>query len=335
MKIKYLPCQPHCFAFGGFDLQMIHTLEAVKNTGIEADKLNPWERDNNFDIIHLWGLDSSNYRTAYFAKKEQKKIVLTALTGYVKGKLDNFKVELLNKLQITNYNLELVKLIDSFVVLNEGQAEAACQFYKVPEKIISIIPAIVNDNFFSNNGRDNYFKKYYGIQNFVLTTGNVGQRKNQLNLAKACVKIGKPLVIIGNLASGEFEYGNELKKIVDKHENIYWLTEIDNDSPILISAYQECILFALISNNEQQPISPIEAAVLGKPIILADKTYAKQDYFNNSLLTNPNSIDEISESLLKTISNPEMFKINIEKLNIFKSTSVGEKYKILYYNLFQ
>lgn len=335
MKIKYLPCQPHCFAFGGFDLQMIHTLEAVKNTGVEADKLNPWDRDNNFDIIHLWGLDSSNYRAAYFAKKEQKKIVLTALTGYVTGKFDNFKIKLLNKLQFTNYNIELVKLIDSLVVLNEGQAEAACQFYEVPERMISIIPAIVNDNFFSNKCEDNYFKKRYGIQNFVLTTGSVGQRKNQLNLAKACLKIGQPLVIIGDLAPGEFDYGNELKKIIANHENIYWLTEIDNNSPILLSAYQECMLFALISNNEQQPISPIEAAVLGKPIILADKAYAKQDYFNNSLLTNPNSVDEISKSLLKVISNKEMFKIDLDKLKIFKSANVGEKYKILYHSLFQ
>lgn len=334
MKVRYLPSQPHCFAFGGFDLQMLHTLEAVKKLGINVEKLNPWDRDNDFDIIHLWGLDASNFRAAYFAKQERKKIVLTALTGYVKGAIQNFKLELFNKLQLVNYEYELIKLLDCLVVLNQGQADAAHKFYKIPLKKIKIVPAIINDQFFKYGDDDVSIKNEIGINDFVLCTGNVGKRKNQLNLAKACIRIGKPLVIIGNLASGEYEYGDALNKIVETNKNVYWIKEISNYSNIFISAYKACSMFVLISHDEQQPISPLEAAVIGKPIILANKTYAKQEYFKNAILVNPNSINEITDAITSAYINPHKYMVDKSKLNDFKSEIVGQKYKMIYSDLF-
>ena len=333
MKIKYLPCQPHCFGFGGFDLQMIHTLEAVKKAGVSGEKLNPWDRDSDFDIIHLWGLDSSNFRSALFAKKANKKIVLTALTGYVgpfKSRIINY---LVNRFQLFNYNREIIKLIDSFVVLNEGQKEAAIKLYNVPEKIISIIPAIVHSDYFDYKNTENVFFNCFGFTKFILTTGNVGYRKNQINLAKACIRLNKKLVIIGNVAIGEEIYGLELEELVAVNDNILWIREIENNSNLLISAYSECELFCLVSRDEQQPISPLEAAVLGKPLLLANKTYARQIYFKNACLTDPDSIEAIMSSIIKILVNPANYVTPISHLKEFKSESVGENYKELYNSL--
>src|SRR3569623_2271318 len=61
MRVKFFPWQPHCFAFGGFDMQMLDTLDSIKNVGVDASKLDIWSRDNNFDIIHLWGVGMLNY----------------------------------------------------------------------------------------------------------------------------------------------------------------------------------------------------------------------------------------------------------------------------------
>ncbi len=73
MKVKYIPFQPHCFAFGGFELQMLNTLEAVVNSGVIAEKLNPWGRVNDFEIIHYWGLGFIHFESILWAKHAGKK----------------------------------------------------------------------------------------------------------------------------------------------------------------------------------------------------------------------------------------------------------------------
>jgi glycosyltransferase involved in cell wall biosynthesis len=336
MKIRYLPCQPHCFSFGGFDLQMINTLNALKNNfNIDIDKLNPWDRNNDFDIIHLWGLDASNFRTAYFAKKNNKKIVLTALTGYISSNISFYKNYFLNKLQLFNYNQKLINLIDVLVVLNEDQAKTAIKYYNIPVSKIRIIPLIVNDIFYNNKFDLNYtyFNKF-GIDDFVLCTGNICVRKNQLNLAKACLDINKKLLLIGNISSGEEEYGKELENLVNLNQTkIFWFKEMDNNSIDYITAYHLCSVFALISFDEQQPTSALEASVIGKQLILSNKPYAKQNYFKNSILVNPNFIKDIGNGILEAYKKSNSIFVDKFLFKKFTSTIVSNDYYNLYKEL--
>ncbi len=312
---------------------MIHTLDALYKIGVNVSKLNPWERDNDFELLHLWGLDVSQYRIINFAHKANKKIIVTALTGYSGSFLNNVKRKIINKIQWPNYNLQIIKLIDSFVVLNEGQAEFAVDYLNVPENKICIIPAILNDNFYSLNENNNLFSKMFGFTDYILTTGNVGVRKNQLNLALACNKINQKLVIIGNEVTGEEEYANQLKILENNSKCIKWIKELDNSSNLLQSAYVESKIFALVSHEEQQPMSAIEAAKIGKPLILADKTYAKQSYFKNAYLTNINSVENISNAILKILATPEKYIVDTSDYETFSSNMVAEKYLKVYTKL--
>lgn len=333
MKIKYIPCQPHCFAFGGFDLQMLHTLDALNKIGVVTTKLNLWDRDNDFDIIHFWGLDVSQFRAINFAKKSKKKIVITALTGYHENTFNFFKFKLVSKLQWPNYNSDIIRLADAFVVLNEGQAEYAVKYLGVPYKKISIIPAILNDKFFEFKPICNSFEKQFGLTEYILTTGNVGSRKNQLALALACDRIKKQLVIIGNEASGEESYASQLNDLISKSQYVKWIKELDNNSDILLAAYSEATIFALVSKDEQQPMSAIEAAKMGKPLLLADRMYAKQPYFKNACLTNFSSINDIAHSILKILESPERYITDDSDYSMFGSKSVAEQYSQLYFKI--
>ena len=35
MKISHYPNQPHCFAFGGFDMQMLNVINSVNSIGVD------------------------------------------------------------------------------------------------------------------------------------------------------------------------------------------------------------------------------------------------------------------------------------------------------------
>ena len=132
MKVKYFPYQPHCFAFGGFDMQMINTLNVVNKAGIDASRLDIWSRDNDFEVIHLWGVGPHNYHVIDWAKKSGKKIVATVLLPYydtIRLKLSYYKhlFSVANKQQLHYYSL-----IDKVVVVNNPQSDVLCKYYKVP-----------------------------------------------------------------------------------------------------------------------------------------------------------------------------------------------------------
>jgi glycosyltransferase involved in cell wall biosynthesis len=327
MIIKYVPYQPHCFAFGGFDMQMLNTLKSAVNNGAQASKLDFWSRDNNFDILHLWGVSHQNFHLIDWGKKSNKLIVATVLLPYfdsVKSNLSYYKdfFSSWHRQLIQYYNL-----VDSFVVLNELQSDVLREYYKVPNHKINIIPNIVDDNFF-NKPTINFAKKH-NIDGYILCVGNVSRRKNQYNLAKACVSKGLKLVIIGSVLDGEDDYGILLKQVTENNGNILWINELETGSDELVSAFYYCNLFALPSNEETQPISLLEATAMNKPILTLDKAYSNQKYYKYAIKAKSGSVQDI----IKAINSVNITNIHNEFIDECRSEIVGEKYHKLYKNL--
>ena len=156
-----------------------------------------------------------------------------------------------------------------------------------------------------------------------------------LNLQKilALQLFSKKLVLIGDVLDGEEFYAKELEVLVLNNPNMRWIKELPNGSEELAAAYYNCSVFALPSKNETQPLSALEAAVLGKPLLLANRTYARQMYYKNACLTDPDSIDSIMASITKILAKPDSFSTPISYFIDLKSKSVGEKYIDLYNSL--
>ena len=58
-QCRVVPFQPHCFAFGGFELQMIAAMDSARAAGADVAPLDFWRREADFDVLHLWALDCS------------------------------------------------------------------------------------------------------------------------------------------------------------------------------------------------------------------------------------------------------------------------------------
>ncbi|HEY5368651.1 MAG TPA: glycosyltransferase family 4 protein [Hanamia sp.] len=328
MKVKYLPHQPHCFAFGGFDLQMINTLDAVIKEGVDASKLDIWSRDNNFDIIHLWGVGPHNYLVIDFAKKSRKMIVATVISSYhdtLRSKL-GYYYRFFQVKQLIQY----YKKIDKIVVLNNEQLSVLTKYYKVSPSKIEIIPNIIENEYFKIP-IFNFFEKY-GVSNYVLCTGNISSRKNQHNLALACINLNLNLVLIGNVLDGETLYGEKLETLVTKNRNIVWIRELPSGSEELVSAYYNCKVYALPSKSETQPISALEAVAMHKPLILMDRKYAHQSFYKGTTLCKSPSVKDIEQALREVLNNSKIPEENKEILNC-KQEKVGNMYKACYSKL--
>ncbi len=330
MKIKYYPYQPHCFAFGGFDLQMLNALKAVNKLGVTATKFDLWDLNDDFDIVHLWGVGPHNYQLIEWSKKAEKKIVATLLLPYfdtIRLKLSYCKHFLTSdQKQYRTY----LNFIDKLVVVNELQLSILNKYFKVPVNKIEVIPNIIEERYFEIPTFD--FSSFYGIRNYVLCTGNISSRKNQVNLAKACIELKLNLVLIGKVLDGELLYANELEYLVNNNSNIKWIRGLSNASTELVSAYYQCEIFALPSIDETQPISALEASAMGKPLLMLDRMYAHQKYYKNVTFCRTKEVSDIVLALQECRLNCDKVIQNFESLNC-KEENVGILYKSIYEDL--
>lgn len=331
-EVRVVPMQPHGLAFGGFELQMLNAMKASKLCGINIKPLDFWDRSDKYNILHFWGLSSQHLDAAFWGKQTGKKVFLSVLTGYpgVRSYSKNFFSKLIGKGKIS---ASLLRLADGVSVVNEEQKIFLTKAYGYPSEKIYVIPNIVEDIFFDKNNKFSVDSKV-DIDNYIISTGNVCQRKNQINLCLACINIGVPLLIIGGILPGEEGYADQLQGLVnDNSESVVWTRELPPASPVLVSAYEKSIGFALVSHDEQQPISALEAAVIGKPLLLADKPYAKQSLYSSAALADCNSIDSIASGVEKIINNPSFYTAKLEQYNVCKKEVVGIAYADAYYSV--
>lgn len=329
MKVKYVPFQPHCFAYGGFEIQMLSTLEASIKSGVDAQKIDIWSRDNDFDILHCWGLGFHHYENIRWAKNGGKKVVLTALLSYYETFNERIRQFFSTYIKKAQYYIQIANMADVIVVVNELQAEACLKYFKVPSRRIHVVPNIVHPKYFENK-IDFSFPTKYNVSNYVLVVGSVCARKNQLNLIKACIKKNMKLVIIGRLLEGEDAYGKQIEQAIDGNSNITWIKGLKANSDELISAYQGSSLVALPSYVEQQPITLLEAVAVQKPLLIANRAFSKQKYYLNAKCIEPESVESIEEGLLSIISEPSKYVPSLLTMDECREENVGNMYHQLY-----
>jgi glycosyltransferase involved in cell wall biosynthesis len=327
MKVKYLPWQPHCFAFGGLEVQMLSTLKAVQDAGVNAEKLDVWSRDSDFDILHVWGFDNIHQVAVYFAKKSNKKVVITSLFQDFNSINRIIRHNISRFIGPVRPMIKLGEMADSIVVVNDIEIDIATRHFKIPSKKITYIPNIVDNKYYDLKNINGAFN---GISNYVLCTGNICQRKNQLNLVKACKLAGVNLVLLGNQLPGEEKYGNEVQELIDKEDNMMWVKGIKENSAELLSAYKNCRIFALPSFQEQGPISVYEALAAGCKVLIADRKYAYQEFYKNVERVDPFSVNDIAKGLKKILSEGDGFVPPANIMDACRSENVGKQYKAVY-----
>jgi glycosyltransferase involved in cell wall biosynthesis len=310
-------------------MQMLNTLDCVREKGLDATKLDYWSRDNDFDILHLWGVSQHNFHIINWAKKSNKYIVATVLLPYFdtfRSKLSYWKHSLTSLHEQTLY---YYNLIDKFVVLNDVQSKILENFYNIPSHKISIIPNIVEENYFELPKFN--FSDKYNFSDFILCTGNISRRKNQYNLAIACVNAKFNLLLIGNILQGEEEYAIKLNHLISNNSNILWIKELPKGSDDLVSAYYSAMAFALPSLEETQPISLLEATAAQKPILTLNRAYSKQKFYINAVRADSSDFLSIERNLLNLINskniNPHIeechsYNVASAYLNVYKSFKI-------------
>ncbi|MFN0049482.1 MAG: glycosyltransferase family 4 protein [Cytophagales bacterium] len=322
MKVKFIPNSPFAFSYGGFEIQTKATLNAVQSVGVDASFIDFYSEDNDFEVAHIWSATPGSSKLAELAKKAGKKVVVTALLSYFESRNEQIRYFISDLIRKYEYLKKFNKTADAFVVMNELQKEVAIKYCRISDEKVEIIPNTIDSNF--------YKISEYNKDSFVLCSGNVCQRKNQLNLVKACLLADKPLVLLGTVLDGEAAYGQQIDELVATNSSIKWVKGLNHASDQMIQLYSQASVIALPSFVEQQPLCLLEGAAMNKPILTSNKAFGKQPLYQNAKLVDPNSVASIAAGIHSVFETPEKFIVPKSIINTCKKDSIGNAYKELY-----
>jgi glycosyltransferase involved in cell wall biosynthesis len=185
----------------------------------------------------------------------------------------------------------------AIITITEADAEAARVIYGLERNRIDVIPHGIADGYFKCTTEA--WHKTYGEKSFVLSVGAVQRRKNQLLLARVCNDLKLPLVLLGPVLAGQSEYARPVGEAMRQNESLggRWLQHLQNEDKLLQSAYAACRVFALLSHNETQPISVMQAMAARKPVLLLKASYAEDNLFRELPQVSSCDMQTVAEAL--------------------------------------
>jgi glycosyltransferase involved in cell wall biosynthesis len=298
MKVRTVPLQPHCFFFGGFDIQMHRTLDIMRAQGFDAQPLDFWSRDGDFDVMHCWGLEPMHQQIVKTAKQYNKKVMITALIPYLslRTRIRHYGAMIEGRRRVL---MDILAHTDRLCVHNELQVDTAVKLFGMDPAKVEIIPSILDPELFEQAP----VPPLDDLRDYILCIGNIWPRKNQLRLAQAARQIECPMLFIGNLMAGEEGYNAEFSKLVEETPYFRWYRWVTEED--LRKALYNCVGVALPSFQETQPGAPLEGAAMGKPVLLGDRLYATQKYYDGAYRADPESVKSIAAGLASLRANPQ------------------------------
>ncbi|MFH1781277.1 MAG: glycosyltransferase family 1 protein [Patescibacteria group bacterium] len=196
---------------------------------------------------------------------------------------------------------------DHVIVPSENTKKDLMKLLNIPEENISVIYEGAGPHFHKTDKQEaiEKIKNKFNINNkFILAVSTIEPRKNYKRLVEAFKKIDTDadLVIVGKKAWGEeLEFGEKIKHID------YVETED------LVSLYNACDLFTMVSLYEGFGLPALEAMTCGAPVLVSNTSSLPEVVDRAGELTDPKSVNEISAKMKMILEDENLRKEMSEK----------------------
>jgi glycosyltransferase involved in cell wall biosynthesis len=342
MKICFASYPAVTLTGGGPFIKIKEVKKHLEKLGHQVDFFDMWNLNQNlnkYEIIHLVGSNFFVFGLARTLKERNINFFVEPVFftrhsyKYLKHiiSIDNLVRKAARGIW---FDYGIIKDICNWSTLilpnTQSEAEIISNGFSIPKEKFEVIHNGVSERFL--NGDAEEFQKKYGVNNFILYVGHLGyKRKNGLALLKALKQINHPAVIIGKI--NEIGESKEILSEIEKNKNIIFIDSLENDSPLLASAYAACDTFVLPSQFETPGIAALEAGLAGAKIVITPFGGTKE-YFNNlAEYPDPYSIDSIKTSIEKSLIKPKDGKLKNHIKNNFLWNKIAERTADVYQNV--
>lgn len=123
---------------------------------------------------------------------------------------------------------------------------------------------------------------------YILCLGNLEPRKNQLLMLQACRDLDRPLVLAGG--GGGSSYGKLIRRFATPWTH---LTGHIQDNGMLRTLIENAAVFVLPSWAEGAPLSALDAAALGVPLVLSSQSSEREYFSDHACYCDPWDVESI------------------------------------------
>jgi glycosyltransferase involved in cell wall biosynthesis len=306
MKVAFLAPLPFSIAFGGLEIQVLRTAEALRARGVAVDLLDPWKQAFDADLLHCFG---SEYQLGEVVARARDRGVPVVVSSVFLPRQATALYRVWKHLDRvvpvkTSFRLrrEVLAAADAVIALTEVEAAALTRLFGTPPDRIHVIPNGVDDQFFS--ATPGAFEEQYGLTGFALCVAAVEPRKNQRRLVGALRGMAMALVLIGRATAPQGPYARVVGDAVRAEPGWRWIDGLPHDSPLLASAYAAASVCVLPSLTEGQPLAALEAAAAGANLVVSDLPYLRETFGTSAWYCNPRSPSSIRRAVLAAGAAP-------------------------------
>jgi glycosyltransferase involved in cell wall biosynthesis len=313
------------FAFqapGGGENQLLQTGRHLEDLGVPVRLFSAWtDRLENARVLHLFGMSHEGLALARIAKARGVAVVLSPIIWYEPRALTALETNPYRRLagtvgyylrqatpKIPSWRRALLHLADRVLPNSESEARQLVRLFGVPRERIRVVPNGVLPSL--GTASPELFHDRFSASPFVLFVGRIEPRKNPLALIRAIRALDLPLVVIGEAPPGCERYWLECRRAGS--ERVCWLGGLENDDPLLASAYAAAKVFALPSWFETPGLAALEAALAGCAIMITPFG-STRDYFGDLVeYARPNRAREIERGLHKcwnSVADPRLARL--------------------------
>jgi glycosyltransferase involved in cell wall biosynthesis len=279
------------FAFqapGGGEIQLIQSGRHLEELGIPVRLFCAWtDRLEKARLLHLFGMSREGLELARVARARGIPVVLSPICWYEPRAMAALEPEAIRKIASVlgwglrsvlpgtpSWRSKLFKLADVVLPNSRREANQLMRLFGVSAKRIRVVPNGVLPAM--GTARPEEFQRRIGTFPFVLSVGRIEPRKNTLGLIEAARRLDLALVVAGEAPPGFDRYEAVCRRAAG--EKTIWLGRLEQDDPLLASAYAAARVFALPSWFETPGLAALEAALGGCAVVITPYG-ATREYF--------------------------------------------------------
>lgn len=346
---------------GGDTIQLEKTKSELEKLGVEVDFCLEFEPDlSEYDLVHLSNVTriQETYLQVKNAKKQGKKIALStiywpmdefekkgqvgirkfinshigidseerikAIARYIKDKKSrNMATKNLWKIGYTKMQKYVVENVDYFLPNSEMEMNEFCKSFGVKKENYKVIPNAIDAEIAKIQDSAEIPEEFEKYRNAIICVGRIEPRKNQLALVKALDQSGYKLVLVGAISDNQKGYFAEIKEIIDRNKEFYYIPRIDNSK--LYQLYKVCKVSTLPSWLDTPGLVSLEAGVMGCNLAISSKGSTTEYFSDFAEYCLPDDLAGIRSAIDKAYSKPKNEKLKDYIYNNFTWRIAGEK----------
>lgn len=294
---------------GGGEVQMLALCRALESAGAGARLWRPWEdRLRGVDCLHLFGSSPEHLPVVEAAHRHGVPVVLSTITWFDLASYWRQPRPLVRRVaasagflaragcpRLPSWRRRLYHAVDLLMPNSNAEADQLVRHFQAPTERIHVVPNGADERFAGADPAP--FVQHVGTRDFLLSSGRIEPRKNQLGLLRAMHGTTVPIVLLGDAVPGYESYARKCRRAAGSE--VRFVARLDHDDPLLSSAYAACGCLVLTSWYETPGLVALEAGMSGAPLVLPEGGSAREYFGDKAGYVRPNDLAGIRREVLQ------------------------------------